>query len=36
MGKFTSETARLAGQKSKLGKVRIDPTVRDAVEILFT
>jgi hypothetical protein len=36
MGKFTSETARLAGQKSKRGKARIDPTVRDAVEILFT
>lgn len=36
MEKFTPETARLAGQKSKRGKARIDPTVRNAVEILFT
>ena len=36
MAKFTAETARAAGQKSKRGKARIDPTVSDAIEILFT
>ena len=36
MAKFTTETARAAGQKSKRGNARIDPTVSDAVEILFT
>lgn len=36
MGKFTSETARLAGQKSRRGKTKIDPIVQDAMEMLLT
>ena len=31
MGKFTSEMARLAGQKSRRGKTKIDPIVQDAM-----
>ena len=36
MGKFTSETARIAGQKSKRGRANKDPIVHDAMEILLT
>ena len=36
MGKFTSETARIAGQKSKRGKAKRDLIVHDAMEILLT
>ena len=36
MGKFTSETARLAGQKSRRGPSKKDPIVHDAMEILLT
>ena len=36
MGKFTSETARIAGQKSKRGRAKRDPIVHDAMEILLT
>ena len=36
MGKFTSETARLAGQKSRRGPAKKDPIVHDAMEILLT
>ena len=36
MGKFNSETARLAGQKSKRGKAKFDPIVQDAMEMLLT
>lgn len=36
MGKFTSETARLAGQKSRRGKAKFDPIVQDAMEMLLT
>ena len=36
MGKFTSETARIAGQKSKRGRAKKDPIVHDAMEILLT
>ena len=36
MGKFTSETARIAGQKSKRGGAKRDPIVHDAMEILLT
>ena len=36
MGKFTSETARVAGQKSKRGRAKRDPIVHDAMEILLT
>lgn len=36
MGKFTSETARLAGQKSKRGKAKLEPILQDAIEVLFT
>ena len=28
MPKFTSESARLAGQKSKRGKAKLDPTIQ--------
>ena len=35
MSKFTSETARLAGQKSKRGKAKLDPTIQDAMETLL-
>ena len=35
MGKFTSETARLAGQKSRRGKTKIVPIVQDAMEMLL-
>ena len=35
MPKFTSETARLAGQKSKRGKAKLDPTIQDAMETLL-
>ena len=36
MGKFTSETARIAGQKSKRGRAKRDPIVHDAMEIILT
>ena len=36
MGKFTSQTARIAGQKSKRGRAKRDPIVHDAMEILLT
>ena len=36
MAKFTSETARLAGQKGKRGKAKFDPIVQDAMEMLLT
>lgn len=36
MGKFTSETARLAGQKSRRGPSKKDPIVHDAMEMLLT
>jgi hypothetical protein len=36
MGKFTSETARIAGQKSKRGKAKLEPILQDAMEVLFT
>ena len=36
MGKFNSETARLAGQKSRRGKAKLDPIVQDAMEMLLT
>ena len=36
MGKFTSETARLAGQKSRRGPAKKDPIVHDAMEMLLT
>jgi hypothetical protein len=36
MAKFTSETARVAGQKSKRGRAKRDPIVHDAMEILLT
>ena len=36
MAKFTSETARIAGQKSKRGRAKRDPIVHDAMEILLT
>ena len=36
MARFTSETARLAGQKSKRGRAHRDPIVHDAMEILLT
>jgi len=36
MGKFTTETARIAGQKSKRGRAKRDPIVHDAMEILLT
>ena len=36
MGKFTSESARIAGQKSKRGRAKRDPIVHDAMEILLT
>lgn len=36
MGKLTSETARLAGQKSRRGRAKKDPIVHDAMEILLT
>ena len=36
MGKSTSETARLAGQKSRRGPAKKDPIVHDAMEILLT
>ena len=35
MTKFNSETARLAGQKSKRGKAKIDPTIHEAMEIIL-
>ena len=35
MPKFKSETARLAGQKSKRGKAKLDPTIQDAMETLL-
>jgi hypothetical protein len=36
MAKFTSETARIAGQKSKRGKAKLEPVLQDAIEVLFT
>ena len=36
MGRFTSETARIAGQKSKRGRAKREPIVHDAMEILLT
>ena len=36
MGKFTSETARLAGQKSRRGPAKKDAIVHDSMEILLT
>ena len=36
MGKLTSETARLAGQKSRRGPAKKDPIVHDAMEIILT
>jgi len=36
MARFTSETARIAGQKSKRGRAKRDPIVHDAMEILLT
>lgn len=36
MEKFTSETARLAGQKSRRGPAKKDPIVHDAMETLLT
>ena len=36
MASFTSETARLAGQKSKRGRAHRDSIVHDAMEILLT
>ena len=36
MGKFTSEIARLAGQKSRRGPAKKNPIVHDAMEILLT
>ena len=36
MGKFTSETGRLAGKKGKRGKAKFDPIVHDAMEMLLT
>tara|TARA_B110000027_G_C16043626_1_gene266602 strand:- start:69 stop:380 length:312 start_codon:yes stop_codon:yes gene_type:complete len=36
MARFTSETARIAGQKSKRGGAKGDPIVHDAMEILLT
>ena len=36
MAKFTAETARVAGQKSKRGRAKRDPIVHDAMEILLT
>jgi hypothetical protein len=36
MAKFTSEIARVAGQKSKRGRAKRDPIVHDAMEILLT
>ena len=35
MPKFNSETARLAGQKSRRGKAKLDPTIQDAMETLL-
>jgi len=35
MAQFNSETARLAGQKSKRGKAKIDPTIHEAMEIIL-
>lgn len=36
MAKFNSETARIAGQKSRRGSAKKDPIVHDAMEILLT
>ena len=36
MGKFTSETARLVGQKSRRGPAKKDHIVHDAMEFLLT
>lgn len=36
MAKFTAETARVAGQKSKRGKAKLEPILQDAIEVLFT
>ena len=36
MGKFNSETGRVAGQKSRRGKAKLEPILQDAIEILFT
>ena len=36
MAKFTTETARIAGQKSRRGRAKRDPIVHDAMEILLT
>ena len=36
MAKFTTETARAAGQKSKRGKAKLEPILQDAIEVLFT
>ena len=35
MAQFNSEIARLAGQKSKRGKAKIDPTIHEAMEIIL-
>ena len=36
MAKFTSETARIAGQKSTRGKAKPEPILQDAIKVLFT
>ena len=36
MEKFTTETARLAGQKSRRRPPKKDPVIHDAMEILLT
>jgi hypothetical protein len=36
MPKFDTETARIAGQKSRRGKAKRDPIVHDAMEMLLT
>ena len=36
MPKFDTETARIAGQKSRRGKAKRDPIIHDAVEMLLT
>ena len=36
MARFTLETVRLAGHKSKRGRAHRDPIVHDAMEILLT
>ena len=36
MPKFDTETARIAGQKSRRGKAKRDPIIHDAMEMLLT